>query len=85
MKNLRYNIDKKQLLKWKKKKKEEVINIKKEQKLAQKDIKKKFKQELKNEKIKVEERTSSISRKKRMKNEIIVLWLVLGVLTVRIA
>ena len=32
MKNLRYNIDKKQLLKWKKKKKEEVINIKKEQK-----------------------------------------------------
>ena len=79
MKNLRYNIDKKQLLKWKKKKKEEVINIKKEQKLAQKDIKKKFKQELKNEKIKVEERTSSISRKKRMKNEIIVLWLVLGV------
>ena len=41
MKNLRYNIDKKQLLKWKKKKKEEVINIKKEQKLAQKDIKKK--------------------------------------------
>ena len=51
MKNLRYNIDKKQLLKWKKKKKEEVINIKKEQKLAQKDIKKKFKQELKNEKI----------------------------------
>ena len=85
MKNLRYNIDKKQLLKWKKKKKEEVINIKKEQKLAQKDIKKKFKQELKNEKIKVEERTSSISRKKRMKNEIIVLWLVLVVLTVRIA
>ena len=49
MKNLRYNIEKKQLLKWKKKKKEEVINIKKEQKLAQKDIKKKFKQELKNE------------------------------------
>ena len=85
MKNLRYNIEKKQLLKWKKKKKEEVINIKKEQKLAQKDIKKKFKQELKNEKIKVEERTSSISRKKRMKNEIIVLWLVLVVLTVRIA
>ena len=84
-KSLRYNINKKQLLKWKKKKKEEVINIKKEQKLAQKDIKKKFKQELKNEKIKVEERTSSISRKKRMKNEIIVLWLVLGVLTVRIA
>ena len=51
-KSLRYNINKKQLLKWKKKKKEEVINIKKEQKLAQKDIKKKFKQELKNEKIK---------------------------------
>ena len=40
-KSLRYNINKKQLLKWKKKKKEEVINIKKEQKLAQKDIKKK--------------------------------------------
>lgn len=84
-KSLRYNINKKQLLKWKKKKKEEVINIKKEQKLAQKDIKKKFKQELKNEKIKVEERTSGISRKKRMRNEIIVLWLVLVVLTVRIA
>ena len=85
MKNLRYNIDKKQLLKWKKKKKEEVINIKKEQKLAQKEIKKKFKQELKNKKIKVEERASSISRKKRMRNEIIALWLVLIALTVRIA
>ena len=85
MKNSRYNIDKKQLLKWKKKKKEEVINIKKEQKLAQKEIKKKFKQELKNKKIKVEERASSISRKKRMRNEIIALWLVLIALTVRIA
>ncbi|MGN1270061.1 MAG: peptidoglycan D,D-transpeptidase FtsI family protein, partial [Clostridia bacterium] len=83
-KPLRENINKKQLLKWKKKKKQEVINIKKEQKIAQKDIKRKFKKELKNKKIKVEEKPSNINRKKRMRNEIIILWIVLIALTIRI-
>ena len=38
-KNLRRNLDKKQLVKWKKKKKEEEINPFKEQKKAQKETK----------------------------------------------
>ena len=52
-KNLRRNLDKKQLVKWKKKKKEEEINPFKEQKKAQKETKKKFKSEYKTEKIKI--------------------------------
>lgn len=83
-KSLRENLNKKQLLKWKKKKKGEVISPKKEQKQSQKWIKKKFKQELKSEKIKVDEKISQITRKKRMRNEIIILWLILIALTVRI-
>lgn len=83
-KSFREKIDKKELLKLKKKKKEETINANKEQKLAQKGIRKKFKKQAKNKKIKVEEKTSSIARKKRMRNEIIVLWLVLAALAVRI-
>ena len=81
---MRENINKKQLLKWKKKAKQETINIEKEKKLAQKDIKKKFRKEVKNKKIKVGEKTSNINRKIRMKNEIIILWIALIALIVRI-
>lgn len=83
-KSLREVLDKKQLLKWKKRKKGEVINPKKEKKISQKEMKKKFKQELKNKKVKIEEKTGEVTRKKRMKNEIIVLWLFLLALTIRI-
>ncbi len=83
-KNLRSNIDKKKLIKWKKRKKEENLNIKKEQKQAQKDIKRKFRKEIKNKKVKPEEKISNMSRRKRMKNEIIVLWLILISLICRI-
>ena len=77
-------LDKKQLIRWKKKKKDEVINPKKEQKLAQKEIKKKFRHEVKNKKVKTAEKTGDITRKKRMRNEIIILWLFLLALIVRI-
>ena len=80
----RENLKKKQLLKWKKKKKEEVMNPLKEQKKAQKEIKKKFKSEYKTEKIKIEEKTSDVTRKKRMKNEMLILWAVLVALIIRI-
>ncbi len=77
-------MNKTSLLKWKKKKKEETINLQKEKKLFEKGQKKKFKQEMKNKKVKIEEKTGNIARKKRMRNEIIVLWLILFVLIVRI-
>ncbi len=80
----RENLKKKQLLKWKKKKKEEVMNPLKEQKKAQKEIKKKFKTEYKTEKIKIREKTSDVTRKKRMKNEMLILWAVLVALIIRI-
>ena len=80
----RENLKKKQLLKWKKKKKEEVMNPLKEQKKAQKEIKKKFKTEYKTEKIKIKEKTSDVTRKKRMKNEMLILWAVLVALIIRI-
>ena len=83
-KSLREILNKKQLLKIKKKRKSEVINPKKEQKIAEKEMKKKFKQEVKNKKVKIEEKTGDITRKKRMRNEIIILWLILLALTVRI-
>ena len=83
-KSLREVLDKKQLLKWKKKKKAEIINPKKEQKEAEKEMKKKFKQEMKTKKVKIEEKTGDITRKKRMRNEIIILWLILLALTIRI-
>ena len=84
-KNLRRNLDKKQLVKWKKKKKEEEINPFKEQKKAQKETKKKFKSEYKTEKIKIEEKTSDVTRKKRMRNEMLILWTILMALILRIA
>ena len=83
-KSLREVLDKKKLLKWKKKKKAEIINPKKEQKKAEKEMKKKFKQEMKTKKVKIEEKTGDITRKKRMRNEIIILWLILLALTIRI-
>ncbi|MCI9177265.1 MAG: hypothetical protein HFJ28_01480 [Clostridia bacterium] len=83
-KTFREEMDKKQLLKWKEKKKEETINLKKDKKIFEKEQKRKFKQELKNKKVKVEEKAGNVARKKRMRNEIIILWLILGVLVVRI-
>lgn len=83
-KSIRINLDKKQLLKWRKRKKQETIDLKKDQKAAQKERKRKFKQELKNKKVKTERKTSNITRKKRMRNEIIILWLILLALAIRI-
>lgn len=83
-KSIRINLDKKQLLKWRKRKKQETIDLKKDQKTAQKERKRKFKQELKNKKVKTEKKTSNITRKKRMRNEIIILWLILLALAIRI-
>ncbi len=82
--SLRQIMNKKQLLKLKKEKKQEKLDIKNDKKFFEKDKKKKFKQELKNKKIKIEEKTSDVVRKKRMRNEIIILWLLLLALIVRI-
>ena len=82
--NFRNKLNKKELIKWKKRKKEENINVKKEQKQAQKDIKRKYKKEIRNKKVKPEEKISNMSRKKRMKNEIIIVWLALIALLARI-
>lgn len=82
--SIREILNRKKLAKWKKRKKEEVIKPKKEQKIAQKEIKKRFKKELKTKKVKVEEKIGEISRKKRMRNEIAILWLILLALTFRI-
>ena len=79
---LRQNINKKQLLKWKKIKKEEKINIEREKKNVQKGLKRKFRKEVNIKNPKMEEKTSNISRKKSMRNEIIIFWLILiGLLT----
>ena len=85
-KSLREVLDKKQLMKWKKKKKEEVVNLKKEKKIAQKGMKKKFGKEVKNKKVKVkaEEKIGDVTRKKRMRSEIIILWSILFALLFRI-
>ncbi len=83
-KALRQNVNKKQLLKWKNKKKREVIDTKKQQKQIQKDIKKRFKNETKIKIPKAEEKISNIVRKKRMRNEITIIWLVLVMLLIRI-
>ena len=48
-------------------------------------MKKKFGKEMKSQKVKVEEKIGEVTRKKRMRNEIIILWLVLFVLLFRIA
>mgnify|MGYP004505949893 FL=1 len=82
--DFRNKVNKKELIKWKKRKKEEKIDVKKEQKQAQKEIKRKYKKEIKNKKVKPEEKISNMSRKKRMKNEIIIVWLALIALLVRI-
>ncbi len=80
----REQMDKKELLKWRKQKKAEIVDMKKEQKIFEKGKKKKFRKELKHKKVKVEEKTSNISRKKRMRNEIIILWSILIALIIRI-
>ncbi len=78
------SITKKDLAKLKKKKKEEVVSTKKDQKKFEKEKKKKFKQELKNKKIKPEEKLGSVARKKRMRNEILIVWTILLALIFRI-
>ena len=83
-KNARNSINRKELLKFKNKEKQEKINLKKEQKKFDKEKRKKYKKEVKNKKIKVEQKPSDISRKKRMKNEIIIVWIVLFALLFRI-
>lgn len=82
---IRKNMSRKQLLKFKKKKKDEIVDIKNEKKIVQKDIRKKFKTELKNKKTKPDEKISNINRKKKMRNEIIVFWIILFALAGRIA
>ena len=81
---LRQNINKKQLLKLKKRKKDEKIDIKKEQKQAHKDLKRRFKKEVNIKKPRADEKISDISRKKRMRNEIIVFGIILSGLLTRI-
>lgn len=83
-KMLRQNINKKQLLKLKKRKKDEKIDIKKEQKQAHKDLKRRFKKEVNIKKPRADEKISDISRKKRMRNEIIVFGIILSGLLTRI-
>ena len=82
--NFREVMDKKQLLKWKKKKKEELVSPKKDKKTFEKEKRKKFKQQLKNKKVKIEEKSGIVATKKRMRNEIIILWLLLAALIIRI-
>ena len=82
--DFRNKVNKKEFIKWKKRKKEEKIDVKKEQKQAQKEIKRKYKKEIRNKKVKPEEKISNMSRKKRMKNEIIIVWLALIALLARI-
>ena len=84
-KSIRELMNKKELLKFKKKAKEEKVNPLKEQKESKKEIKKRYKQELKNKKVKVEEKVSNVTRKKRMRNEIMILWGILFALIIRIA
>ena len=78
-------ISKKELQKLKNKKKQEKINLKQEQKKFEKEQRKKFKKEVKNKKIKVIEKSSNVSQKKRMRNEIIVAWGLFFALIFRIA
>ena len=85
MKNRDILISKKELQKLKNKKKQEKINLKKEQKNFEKEQRKKFKKEVKNKKIKVIEKSSNVSQKKRMRNEIIVAWGLFFALIFRIA
>ncbi len=66
------------------KEKEEVVNLKREKKIAQKGMKRKVWKRNKSKKIKVKaERRKNremLTRKKRMRNEIVILWMVLLVL-----
>ena len=78
-------ISKKELQKLKNKKKQEQVNLKQEQKKFEKEQRKKFKKEVKNKKIKVIEKSSNVSQKKRMRNEIIVAWGLFFALIFRIA
>ncbi len=78
------NLNKRQLIKLKKRRKEENINVKKEQKTMQKMMKRKFKKEIKKQNSKPDEKISNMSRKKKMRNEIIISWMALIALLFRI-
>ena len=78
------NLNKRQLIKLKKRRKEENINVKKEQKTMQKMMKRKFKKEIKKQNSKLDEKISNMSRKKKMRNEIIISWMALIALLFRI-
>ena len=78
------NLNKRQLIKLKKRRKEENINVKKEQKTMQKMMKRKFKKEINKQNSKPDEKISNMSRKKKMRNEIIISWMALIALLFRI-
>lgn len=59
------NLNKRQLIKLKKRRKEENINVKKEQKTMQKMMKRKFKKEIKKQNSKPDEKISNMSRKRK--------------------
>ena len=77
-------INRKELIRYKNKKKKESINLNKDKSNIEKKTRRKFRKELKNKKIKVYEKTGEISKKKRMRNEIIILWFLLFLLVIRI-
>ena len=73
-------IKKRQIKIWKKEK----INIKKLEKKSKKEKRKKYKQEIKEIKIKAEEKVSDLNRKKRMRNAILIYTMIFGALIFRI-
>lgn len=73
-------IKKRQIKIWK----NEKINIKKLEKKSKKEKRKKYKQEIKEIKIKAEEKVSDLNRKKRMRNAILIYTMIFGALIFRI-
>ena len=73
-------IKKRQIKIWK----NEKIDIKKLEKKAKKEKRKKYKQEIKEIKIKAEEKVSDLNRKKRMRNAILIYTMIFGALIFRI-
>jgi len=83
-KKIRGRVPKKEILKIKKDKIQKQENIPKMQKLISKSQKKKFKKQYKKEKIKIEEKVSEISRKRRMKIWLIATCFIFSAFIVRI-
>ena len=73
-------IKKRQIKIWK----NEKIDIKKLEKKSKKEKRKKYKQEIKEIKIKAEEKVSDLNRKKRMRNAILIYTMIFGALIFRI-